>query len=56
MALQKQAVVELVQRHRGQGRTVGRGVGQCGSGPIELLPVEEERGRRKGASGKVGMS
>ena len=39
MALQKQAVVELVQAHRGQGRT-------------ELLPVEEERGSKEGRAAK----
>ena len=30
MAVQKQAVVELVQRHRGQGRTIGDGRGPQG--------------------------
>ena len=42
MAIQKQAVLELVESAQGPGAHGRRGVGQCGSGAIELLPVEEE--------------
>jgi hypothetical protein len=41
MAVQKQAVLELVKAHRGpsgRGAIGGRGVGPCGSGAIELSP------------------
>jgi hypothetical protein len=47
MAVQKQAVLELVKMHRGEGRSVGEVLGSV-SGAIELLPVEEGRGRKKG--------
>ena len=53
---QKQAVLELVETHRGQGRIGRRGVGQCGSSAIELLPVEEERGEKKRTSDTIRMS
>ena len=54
MALQKQAVVELVQTQRGQGRTVGEVLGSVGV--ARSSTTGGRRGReQKRASGKVGM-
>ena len=52
MVVQKQAVVELVQRHRGQGRTVGEVLGSVGVTRSSYLPVEEERGSKEGRAAK----
>ena len=52
MGNQKQAIFDTSRRAQGPGAHGRGGVGQCGSGTIELLPVEEERGSQKGRAAK----
>ena len=48
MAVQKQAVVELVQRHRGQGRTVGEVLGSVGVARSSYYRWKKSEGAKKG--------
>ena len=48
MALQKQAVVELVQAHRGQGRTVGEVLGSVGVARSSYYRWKKSEGAKKG--------
>ena len=49
MENQKQAVIKLVASHRSQRRSAG----EHGSGTGEVLPVEENRFRRKAPAARV---
>jgi putative transposase len=48
MAVQKQAVVELVQRQRGQGRTVGEVLGSVGVARSSYYRWKKSKGAKKG--------
>ena len=48
LALQKQAVVELVQTQRGQGRTVGEVLGSVGVARSSYYRWKKSEGAKKG--------
>jgi len=55
MASQKQAVAGIGRIPSGGGAIGERGIGDCGGGAIELLPVEEGEGEKR-TSDPVHMS